>query len=175
MGYMALLRNLGNFDQAEVSDEVAAGVASKLADPEQVRRSRQFPYRFVSAYRAAPSLRWGHALEKALEVATSNIPALAGRTLVLVEVDRFTDRVGEVGHGTRMAEALRATYRGHDRVVIFSDMQVFPDSGTPRWASYSGVATEQVPAHVPVYGFNLAGYATSPMKPAVATGTSSAG
>ncbi len=43
-------------------------------------------------------------------------------------------------------------------------MQVFPDSGTPRWASYSGVATEQVPAHVPVYGFNLAGYATSPMK-----------
>src|SRR6266508_1721553 len=85
MGYMALLRNLGNFDQAEVSDEVAAGVAAKLADPEQVRRSRQFPYRFVGAYRATPSLRWGHALDKALEVATGNIPAFAGRTLVLVD------------------------------------------------------------------------------------------
>lgn len=196
MGYMALLRNLRNFDHAEVSDEVAGTVAAKLADPGEVARSRQFPYRFVAAYRAAPSLRWGHALEKALEVAVGNVPAFSGRTLVLVdtsasmtgrpveaaavlgvtmakrgnavdlhgfadgvfahpvrrsaavlaEVERFTARIGEVGHGTRIGEALRATYRGHDRVVIVSDMQTFPDSGPP------------APMRVPVYGFNLAGY-----------------
>jgi len=85
MGYMALLRNLRNFDQAGVSDEVAETVARKLADPEQVARSRQLPMRFYSAYRAAPSLRWGHALEKALTLSLDNIPALPGRTLVLVD------------------------------------------------------------------------------------------
>jgi V8-like Glu-specific endopeptidase len=219
MGYMALLRNLRNFDQAGVPDAVAERVAAKLADVEQVARSRQFPYRFVAAFRAAPSLRWGYALEKALEAATGNVPAFEGRTLVLVdtsasmsqrafsarstmtpvvaaavfgvvmakrgnavdlhgfadgvfahrvdraasvltEVDRFTARVGEVGHGTRIAEALRATYRGHDRVVIVSDMQTFPDPAAVRGygGRYSGVAADAVPRNVPVYGFNLGGY-----------------
>jgi hypothetical protein len=85
MGYMALLRNLRNFDQAEVSDDVAATVAARLSDPEQVAKSRQFPFRFLSAYRAAPSLRWGHALEKALTASLANVPALDGRTLILVD------------------------------------------------------------------------------------------
>jgi len=208
MGYMALLRNLRNFDEVGVADDVAATIAAKLADPGEVARSRQFPYRFVSAFEHAPSLRWGYALDKALEAATANVPAFPGRTLVLVdtsasmagrafsrrstmtpvkaaavfgvvmakrgnavdlhgfangvfrhrvdasasvltEVERFTRRVGEVGHGTRIAEALRATYRRHDRVVIVSDMQTFPDTG---------VAADAVPRSVPVYGFNLGGY-----------------
>lgn len=219
MGYMALLRNLRNFDEAGVGDAVATAVAAKLADPDEVARSRQFPYRFISAFEAAPSLRWGYALEKALEAATGNIPAFPGRTLVLVdtsasmsqrafsrrstmtpvkaaavfgvvmakrgnavdlhgfadgvfahpvnpaasvltEVERFTRRVGEVGHGTRIAEALHATYRRHDRVVIVSDMQTFPDSGARLsfGSRYTAVATDAVPRSVPVYGFNLGGY-----------------
>lgn len=85
MGYMALLRNLRNFDQAGVSDEVAATVAAKLADPEQVARSRQLPMRFLSAFRAAPSLRWAWALEQALNASLANVPSLPGRTLVLVD------------------------------------------------------------------------------------------
>lgn len=85
MGYMALLRNLRNFDQARVSDAVAAQVAVRLADPEQVARSRQLPMRFLSAYRAAPSLRWSYPLEQALEHSLANIPRLGGRTLILVD------------------------------------------------------------------------------------------
>ncbi|HEY5834967.1 TROVE domain-containing protein [Streptomyces sp.] len=85
MGYMALLRNLRNFDEAGVSDEVAAQVAADLADPEQVARSRQLPMRFYSAFNAAPSLRWGQALEKALTASLSSVPALGGRTLILVD------------------------------------------------------------------------------------------
>ncbi|MGW3427901.1 TROVE domain-containing protein [Streptomyces melanosporofaciens] len=85
MGYMALLRNLRNFDEAEVSDEVAEVVARKLADPDQIAHSRQLPMRFYSAYNAAPSLRWGHALEKGLTTSLGNVPALRGRTLVLVD------------------------------------------------------------------------------------------
>lgn len=85
MGYMALLRNLRNLDEAGVSDEVAAEVAARLADPGQVARSRQLPMRFLSAYRAAPSLRWAWALEQAITHSLANVPALGGRTLVLVD------------------------------------------------------------------------------------------
>ncbi|MDT0303503.1 TROVE domain-containing protein [Streptomonospora wellingtoniae] len=85
MGYMALLRNLRNFDQAGVSDEVAQQVAERLADSEEVAKSRQFPMRFLAAYRNAPSLRWGHALDKALQASLGNVPELGGSTLVLVD------------------------------------------------------------------------------------------
>jgi len=91
MGYMALLRNLRNFDEAGVSDEVADTVGRKLADPERVARSRQLPMRFYSAFNAAPSLRWGHALDKALTASLANIPQLGGRTLVLVDTSSSMD------------------------------------------------------------------------------------
>ena len=85
MGYMALLRNLRNFDQAGVSDEVAETVTAKLTDPEEVKRSRQFPFRFLAAYQAAPSLRWSYPLEKALGSSLANVPELPGRTLIMVD------------------------------------------------------------------------------------------
>lgn len=85
MGYMALLRNLRNFDETKVSDEVAQTVAAKLQDPAEVPSSRQFPFRFLSAYRAAPSLRWSYPLERAIGMSLANVPALTGRTLILVD------------------------------------------------------------------------------------------
>lgn len=85
MGYMALLRNLRNFDQAGVSDTHAKIVAEKLADPEQVAASRQFPFRFLAAYQTAPSLRWSWPLEQALNHSLINVPELPGRTLILVD------------------------------------------------------------------------------------------
>ncbi len=94
MGYMALLRNLRNFDEAGVSDDLADSISRRLADPAQVAASRQFPFRFLSAYRAAPSLRWGPALERALTLSLANLPELAGRTLVLV--DRSGSMFGRV-------------------------------------------------------------------------------
>jgi hypothetical protein len=85
MGTMALLRNLRNFDEAGVSDEVAAGVAAKISDPEVVARGRQFPFRYLAAYQHAPSLRWAYPLERALGHSLANVPALKGRTLVLID------------------------------------------------------------------------------------------
>lgn len=85
LGFMAALRNLRNFDQAGVSDVIAATVAARLSDPEQVAKSRQLPMRFLSAYRAAPSLRWAYPLERALDLSLANIPELGGRTLILVD------------------------------------------------------------------------------------------
>ncbi|MDA1359357.1 TROVE domain-containing protein [Glycomyces luteolus] len=85
MGYMAQLRNLRNFDEAEVADWAAELVAARLADPGEVAKSRQLPMRFLSAYRAAPSLRWSYALEQALDASLANVPGLPGRTLILVD------------------------------------------------------------------------------------------
>ncbi|MFE9127113.1 TROVE domain-containing protein [Streptomyces sp. NPDC007148] len=219
MGYMALLRNLRNFDEAGVSDEAAEQVARRLADPEQVAKSRQLPMRFYSAYRAAPSLRWGHALEKALTASLGNIPSLSGRTLVLVDtsssmeavfskdgtlmrwdaaalfgvalgqrcqgadvvsfssarfymsdapgaktksfplqrgesllraVARWKDGGWFLGGGTDTAAALRQEFQGHDRVVIVTDEQAGHDAHE---------VTRSVPASVPMYTWNLAGYA----------------
>jgi len=45
-----------------------------------------FPFRWLAAYRHAPSLRWGHALDQALTASLSSVPPLSGRTLILVDV-----------------------------------------------------------------------------------------
>ncbi|WP_326649130.1 MULTISPECIES: TROVE domain-containing protein [unclassified Streptomyces] len=85
MGPMALVRNLRNFDEAGVSDRVAARVAAEISDPDVVAASRQFPFRYLAAYQHAPSLRWSYPLERALGHSLANVPALPGRTLILVD------------------------------------------------------------------------------------------
>lgn len=86
MGYMALLRNLRNFDQAGISDAFSALVTMKLTDVGEVAKSKQFPYRFFSAYKAVPGLRWAYALERAMGLSLTNVPALRGRTAVMIDV-----------------------------------------------------------------------------------------
>lgn len=85
MGYMALIRNLRNFDQAGVSDKVAQKVAAKLSNADEVAKSRQLPMRFLSAYRNVPSDRWKWPLDQAVNLALRNIPLLGGHTLILVD------------------------------------------------------------------------------------------
>jgi hypothetical protein len=86
MGYMALLRNLRNFSQAGISNVAADTVMQRIMDPDEVKRSRQLPMRFLSAYRAAGSdLRWSWPLECALNHSLGNIPQLTGQTLILVD------------------------------------------------------------------------------------------
>lgn len=208
MGYLALLRNLRNFDQAGVGDAVAETVAAKLSDPGEVASSQVLPMRFLSAYNAAPSLRWAYPLEKALQHALVNVPALDGRTLILIDtsgsmqssfskdgalrcwdaatvfglalaargraatvvsfsnasrvfpvvagesvlaaVRRFKDGGYFYGMGTDTEKAVRGHYDGHDRVVILTDEQA-------HWHGAADV-TAAVPAAVPVYTWNLAGY-----------------
>ncbi|MFF4452007.1 TROVE domain-containing protein [Streptomyces goshikiensis] len=208
MGPMALLRNLRNLDEAGISDETAAHVAARVSDASEVARSRQFPFRYLSAHRHAPSPRWAAPLERALGHALSNVPALPGRTLILVDRSdsMFWDTVSErstlnradaaavfgtalamraeqadlvefgwssaavpftAGEpvlevlkrfhslaGTHTATAVRAHYAGHDRVLIVTDEQA-ADQGR---GGRGGGAAEPVPAEIPVYTWNLAGY-----------------
>jgi len=51
IGYMALLRNLMNFLKYDISTEHIIKVAKRLSDAQQVRDSKQLPFRFLTAYR----------------------------------------------------------------------------------------------------------------------------
>ena len=50
MGYMATLRNLRNMLKLRLDDESMQQVCDYLADPDAVRKSKQLPFRFLSAY-----------------------------------------------------------------------------------------------------------------------------
>ncbi|WP_406859018.1 TROVE domain-containing protein [Streptomyces sp. HUAS MG47] len=135
MGPMALLRNLRNLDEAGVPDDVAARVAARLSDPDEVARSRQFPFRYLAAHQHAPSPRWAAALEQALGHSLANVPSLPGRTLILVDRSdsMFWDTVSERSQLTRadaaavfgVALAMRAEqadlveFGWHSKVVPF--------------------------------------------------------
>ncbi|MEU5170520.1 TROVE domain-containing protein [Streptomyces mutomycini] len=103
MAPMALLRNLRNFDEAGVPDDVAARVATRISDATGVARSRQLPFRYLSAHRHAPSPRWAAPLERALGHSLAGVPTLPGRTLVLVDRSdsMFWDTVSERSELTR--------------------------------------------------------------------------
>lgn len=104
MGYMATLRNLRNFEKAGVSKASLAIVRAKLEDPEEVANSRQFPYRFLSAFKAtdaAGSVYFASSLETALDLSCKNIPAFPGRTLVMV------DTSGSMGSGVSNDSTIR--------------------------------------------------------------------
>lgn len=214
LGYMALLRNLRNFEKTGVSESVLNGVATRLADPDEVAKSRQLPFRFLSAHRAVSgtrtdgwgrttstgSLRFGFPLEQALNHSLANVPSLTGNTLILVDrsgsmFNRVSDKTEltwadtaalfgsalavraeratlvEFGSssnvisyskynsvlslvnsfrslgGTDTAGAVRQWYRGENRVILLTDEQYY---GQP--------PLQAIPANVPVYTFNLAGY-----------------
>lgn len=88
MGYMALLRNLRNFEQADISKKTWNIVYNRLSDAEEVARSRQLPFRFLSAYKnVSPNHnKLKDALESALEHSVSNLDGLDGNTLIFLDL-----------------------------------------------------------------------------------------
>lgn len=214
MGYMALLRNLRNFDESYLNRTVADSVIKRLTDPEQVAKSRQLPFRFLSAYKeVGNNARWAYALEQALDLSIQNIPVFKGTTLILVDTSgsmdtpltnktqmrrveaaalfgaalcrqnrdsrlfgfasgifphvvypansilsttkEFIQRVGEVGYGTQVWYNVQQAinYYGAKniaRVIVLSDEQ-----------SADSADRNGFPADLPLYFFNLGGYAKS--------------
>lgn len=110
MSIGALIKNLRNFDDAQISETVAEKVVARLKDAGQIARSRQLPFRFLSAYRHARHIRWGHALEVALGHSVSNVPELPGRTLILV--DRSGSMFNHVSAKTELTYADTAAIFG---------------------------------------------------------------
>jgi hypothetical protein len=110
IGYMALLRNLRNIQEAGVSYTHFKKVCATLADGEQVAKAKQFPFRYLAAYRelitptsavqniarAAKAAITGNkgytgelldALEKAVQASAANIRGFDENTRVLLACD----------------------------------------------------------------------------------------
>lgn len=117
LGYLALLRNLRNMEQARVDPTLVhnAIIARRGA-------RRVFPFRYVAAARAAPTMT--DALDTALSEAISELPILPGRTAVLVDVSgSMAVRLSDRSDLTRMdaAAALAMLIHGDVRTFSFSN------------------------------------------------------
>lgn len=92
VGYMALLRNLRNIIKANPSN--IQQVYDIIQDPERVRKSKQLPFRFYSAYKAVSDIAGSKAfdiLENAIESSVENMPKLPGTTVIAVDVSGSMD------------------------------------------------------------------------------------
>ncbi len=133
LGYMALLRNLRNI--AESGDAALIQKAAEtIADEKSVLKSKQLPFRFLSAHEALagegttrrPATKTSkiafekdtdgrtilqNAVEKALLVSVKNIPVLSGRTMIL------TDNSGSM-KGDRGGSSLTSAYSARTTASI---------------------------------------------------------
>lgn len=93
VGYMALLRNLRNILEADVSAIHLEKVCAFLSDPEAVAKSKQLPFRFLAAYREVKELKSGYvsqvlkALEEAVVGSIQNLKGFDNDTRVLIACD----------------------------------------------------------------------------------------
>lgn len=93
VGYMALLRNLRNILEANVSMDVMEKLCAYLADRNAVAKSKQLPFRFLSAYREVSKLTSAavpmvlDALEGAVEASAANIRGFDKNTSVVIACD----------------------------------------------------------------------------------------
>ena len=85
VGYMAYLRNLRNILNANPRN--VDKVLAKIADPVAVRKSKQLPFRYLSAYKSVnASSKVYDALEAAVDASVDNLPKIPGTTVIAVDV-----------------------------------------------------------------------------------------
>lgn len=96
MGYMALIRNIRNMLEAGVDEKVIAKVCERLANPEQVRKSKMLPFQFMNAFTAIDSafgsIKTDHkvmlkkAVTTAMDASLENLPRLGDNIWIIVDV-----------------------------------------------------------------------------------------
>jgi 60 kDa SS-A/Ro ribonucleoprotein len=93
LGYMALMRNLRNILEANVSPNHIEKVCATLADPVQVGRSKQLPFRFLAAFRELSAVKSSYtssvlaALEDAVAASVVNLKGFGFDTAVTIACD----------------------------------------------------------------------------------------
>lgn len=88
VGYMALLRNLRNILKCQPKN--LDKVLSHLSDAEEVKKSKQLPFRFFSAYNVVKkeglaTSKVLDALETAIRHSVENMEKIKGRTLIAID------------------------------------------------------------------------------------------
>jgi 60 kDa SS-A/Ro ribonucleoprotein len=89
--WQTIRMNLNTFARHGVFEQegMAGLIAQRLSDPDAIRKARVFPYQLMSAYtmteaRVPEIVR--EALQDAMEIATGNIPQIAGEVYVFPDV-----------------------------------------------------------------------------------------
>ena len=92
MGYMAMMRNLRNFIENNV--DVNKYVLPILTDRERVIKSKQLPFRFLSAYKAVEQLKYDsplqtnrllNGLSTALQYSVDNVTRIPGSSFIAID------------------------------------------------------------------------------------------
>ena len=122
LGYLALLRNLRNMNQAGVDTNlVKQAILARKGGAEKV-----LPFRFIGAARAAPNFE--RELDQALLSTIEGLPKLKGKTIVLVDVSGSMDATLSSKSDLTRADAactLAAVINADDlRVFSFSERTV---------------------------------------------------
>jgi 60 kDa SS-A/Ro ribonucleoprotein len=120
LGYLALLRNLRNMEQAGVDRDLIEKAILARKGAQNV-----LPFRYLAAARHAPSLE--PALDQALSEAIAEIPPFEGTTVILVDVSgSMDDRLAGKSDLKRVdaAATLAAIFPGKTRVITFSERHV---------------------------------------------------
>lgn len=109
--YMAMIRNLNNMVKTNVKKEYIDIIANKISNPNEINKSKQLPFRFLSAYRSLehnPKYSTKHsvllkALEEAIDYSVSNMPKLKGVTF------SCSDNSGSMDH--QLSKDSSVTYK----------------------------------------------------------------
>jgi hypothetical protein len=231
IGYMAMLRNLRNILEADVSFYSIEKVCAYLSNAENVAKSKQLPFRFLAAYRELKSVNSGYtsmvmrAIEEAVKASAVNIKGYdadqhivlacdvsgsmqksvsakskimlfdIGLLLamlmqsksknvvtgmfgdrwkiinmptgnILANVDEFYKREGEVGYSTNgylVIEDLIAKNKVVDKVMIFTDCQMWDSRNSGSSMEKSWNAYKKIAPNAKLYLFDLAGYGNTPL------------
>jgi hypothetical protein len=96
LGYFALLRNLRNI--IEQAPEVISEALETLTNEAMIKKSLVLPFRYLTAFEEIQKMNDGKivrdvlmALNKAVDIATSNVPKFDGETLVVLDVSGSMD------------------------------------------------------------------------------------
>lgn len=117
LGYLALLRNLRNMEQASVDRDIVLAALRARKGAQRV-----LPFRYVAAARAAPY--YEPALDEALLKCIEELPKLSGRSLLLIDVSgSMAHNLSERSDLTRMdaAATLASIVPGDRRTFTFSN------------------------------------------------------
>jgi len=93
IGYMALLRNLRNILEANVSGFHISKVCDYFSNEKSIANSKQLPFRFLAAYREVKALNFKftsmvlNALEDAVTISAQNIKGFDVNTSVVIACD----------------------------------------------------------------------------------------
>lgn len=232
MGYMALMRNLRNMLEAEVNTHSIHTVCSRLSNPVQVAKSKQLPFRYLSAYREIQGIHSVNttavmrALERAVLTSAKNIEGFNENTRVLLASDvsgsmccpiskrssvqyydiglllsmilrysckhvisgifgdrweavnlpgndilnatmqlrNMEGRVGYSTNGYKVINWLISHRMVMDKVMMFTDMQMWDSSYTNKSFAQSWKEYKRIVPKAKLYIFDLAGYGQAPLR-----------